>query len=622
MKDVFLIFEGGGARCVAHIGALKALERKGVTIRGVAGTSAGALIAALVAAGYKAEEIFSAEGETAGRSPILESAGLRVARDLFRRRDQIALAALIRPLLSAGRWAIPGVALVATLGLIGAGYWAQSCLPCGIALAVIDIALLLLGGRRLLSGLVSLDRLHEKLDVALRKRLGLDGEATRPVTFRDLRERGRSLRIVATNVDRRALRLFSDKTTPHLPVVDAVIASMSMPVVFKPWHIDGERYIDGALVSNLPVWTFDEERQLFPDAWTIAFEIADAHSLSDVPAGRGVPSLLVGIARSAMFGATVLERRATTHLYGFALPSTVGLLDFRMRGGQAPRAVRNAQAIIDAEIDFHLIDLPRHYRMACKDIHDGVHKVLSHSPRAAECPIPSGQRVIRVNVAFQEAGSLDSLRVRYGYGMEGHADDDLLLPIADSYAGDVYVSQVARLFAMPGPGPGNWLGGDHNRHRRRLLWPDMKWVFAVPISAYDPIQAPDETRPAVLQIDSNVPIEYFDLDLTEDEWNAYGRRFGNIIEMVDHTLQRRPYDRVPGTIGRMAEPDGEIELDGVVPAARSSARGKMVLAAADAHAAASEHRLAADINTTLARRAASIDKIEGDEAIQRWLRRR
>src|SRR5262245_55695553 len=326
MQDVFLIFEGGGARCVAHIGALKALERKGVTIRGVAGTSAGALIAVLVAAGYKAEEIFSAEGETAGTSPILESVGLRVARDLFRRRDQIALAAFIRPLLSAGRWAIPGVALAATLGLIGAGYWAESCLPCGISLAVIVIALLLLGGRRLLSGLVSLDRLHEKLDLALRRRLGLDGDSTRPVTFRDLRERGRSLRIVATNVDRRTLRLFSDKTTPDVSVVDAVIASMSMPVVFKPWRIDGERYIDGALVSNLPVWTFDEERQLFPDAWTIAFEIADAHSLSDAPAGRGVRSLLVGIARSAMFGATVLERRATTHLYGFALPSTVGLL--------------------------------------------------------------------------------------------------------------------------------------------------------------------------------------------------------------------------------------------------------------------------------------------------------
>ncbi len=320
MQDVFLIFEGGGARCVAHIGALKALERKGVTIRGVAGTSAGALIAALVAAGYKSEELYSAEGETAGTSPILQSVGLRVARDLFRRRDQIALAAVIRPLLSAGRWAIAAVGLLAVLGLLGAGYWAQTCLPCGLVLAAVEIALLLLGGRRLLSGLASLDRLHAMLDEALRRRLGIDGEDKRSVTFRDLRERGRSLRIVATNVDRRTLRLFSDKTTPDVSVADAVTASMAMPVVFKPWRIDGERHIDGALVSNLPVWTFDEERQLFPDAWTIAFEIADAHSMSDAPGGRGVPSLLTGIARSAMFGASVLERRATTHLHGFPLP--------------------------------------------------------------------------------------------------------------------------------------------------------------------------------------------------------------------------------------------------------------------------------------------------------------
>jgi NTE family protein len=604
LDDVFVIFEGGGAKSVAHIGALRALERRGAKIRGAAGTSAGALIAALVAAGYRTDELYIVEGKRTGASPILESVGLRVARDLFRRRDKLALALVIKPLLAFGQWAIALAALAAVAGLIGAGYWAAICPVCGVAAAAIEILLLLLAGRRLVTGLASLEQLHDKLDEGLRKRLGLD----RPVTFGDLRQRGRSLRIVATNIDRRTLRLFSDKTTPDMPVADAVAASMAMPFVFRPWKIEGQRHVDGALVSNLPVWTFDEERQLFPDALTIAFEIADPQSVGRTPDSHGVASLLAGIARSAMFGATVLERRATTHLHGFPLQTAVELLDFRLKGGRGVRAVRHAQAYVEAELDFHLFDVPRHYQEACKDIHDGICGVLARSPRLAACPVPPDKRVVRVSVAFQEAGSLDSLRIRHGYGLDGHADNDLLLPIRGSPAGDVYTSQVARLFAIHDASTGPWLRGEQNRHRRRLLWPEMRWLFAIPISSYDPVQAPAESRPAVLLVDSNVPIEYFGLDLTEEEWNWYGRRLGEIVELVDSTLRQRPHQRTPGE-QRLALHEHEISLDGIVPAATSSARGKMVLAEADAHAAASERKLAADIQATLARRAAWIARL-------------
>ncbi|HJQ60112.1 MAG TPA: patatin-like phospholipase family protein [Vineibacter sp.] len=621
MQDVFVIFEGGGAKCIAHVGALRALEKKDAQIRGVAGTSAGAIIAALVAAGYRAEEIFSVEGETAGTSPALRMVGLSSAREMFRKRDLFVLGYVVRPLLSAGKWAGVIVALLAIAGLLAAGYWARSCLACGAVLAAAEIALLLLAGYRLVSGLASLDRLRDKIDEMLRQRLGIDGAQGRKATFRDLREHGRPLRIVATNVDRRTLRLFSDKTTPDMPVADAIAASMAVPLVFKPQIIDGLRHVDGALVSSLPAWTFDEERQLFPDAATIAFEIADPKSVAEAPGANGVASLVTGIARSALYGASVLERRATAHLQGFPLQTAVGLLDFDIRRGGVVRAIQNAQAFIEAEMDFRMVDLPRHYRDACKDIHDGVHTLLAHSPRVRDCPIPREQRVIRVNIAFQEAGSLDSLRIHHGFGMDGHADNDLLLPIVGSQAGEVFVSQVARVFAVQSIGEDNWLRGDENRHRRRLLWPDMKWVFAIPISVYDPACAPEESRPAVLHIDSNVPVPFFDLDLTEDEWNWYGRRFGDIISLVDHTLRQRPYDRAPGD-SRMAIPKRDIELAGVVPAAKPSARGRTVLAAADAYAAASEKRLAADIQATLARRTAAIERIQGDEASKRWLRRR
>lgn len=55
-----LIFQGGGARAIAYIGAIKVLEQRGILhdVKRVAGTSAGAITATLIALGYSSEEIY------------------------------------------------------------------------------------------------------------------------------------------------------------------------------------------------------------------------------------------------------------------------------------------------------------------------------------------------------------------------------------------------------------------------------------------------------------------------------------------------------------------------------------------------------------------------------------
>lgn len=58
--DAFGIFQGGGAKGYAHVGALKAAEQRGIRFVRIAGTSAGAIIAALAAAGYTADELLDA----------------------------------------------------------------------------------------------------------------------------------------------------------------------------------------------------------------------------------------------------------------------------------------------------------------------------------------------------------------------------------------------------------------------------------------------------------------------------------------------------------------------------------------------------------------------------------
>ncbi len=51
------VFSGGGMKAIAFVGALEVMEREGFVFKKVAGTSAGAIISALLIAGYKASEI-------------------------------------------------------------------------------------------------------------------------------------------------------------------------------------------------------------------------------------------------------------------------------------------------------------------------------------------------------------------------------------------------------------------------------------------------------------------------------------------------------------------------------------------------------------------------------------
>jgi len=57
-KKAYISFAGGGLRSAAHIGALKYFEEINLSYGGVAGSSAGAIVAACVAAGKTSDEIF------------------------------------------------------------------------------------------------------------------------------------------------------------------------------------------------------------------------------------------------------------------------------------------------------------------------------------------------------------------------------------------------------------------------------------------------------------------------------------------------------------------------------------------------------------------------------------
>lgn len=85
--DVTLALGGGGAKGNAHIGVIRRLEKEGVRIKAIAGTSFGGLVAVFYSLGYspdKIEEIFASTDQTQlyGHTPndgpsLIGSAGVR-----------------------------------------------------------------------------------------------------------------------------------------------------------------------------------------------------------------------------------------------------------------------------------------------------------------------------------------------------------------------------------------------------------------------------------------------------------------------------------------------------------------------------------------------------------------
>ena len=76
-----IALSGGGIRGIAHAGVLKALDENGIKIDAIGGTSAGSIVAALYAMGYKPYYIYvifkkyAEEIINIGNAPIINGIG-------------------------------------------------------------------------------------------------------------------------------------------------------------------------------------------------------------------------------------------------------------------------------------------------------------------------------------------------------------------------------------------------------------------------------------------------------------------------------------------------------------------------------------------------------------------
>ncbi|XP_066265923.1 uncharacterized protein YqhO-like [Branchiostoma lanceolatum] len=221
-----LVLKGGGAKGIAYIGAAKVLDQAGIlpNIKRFAGTSAGAITAALLAIGMSPQEML----EELSQKNLME---------------------LLDPPVTKG-W----------LGFLD---WFPHIplLPSWLTVDAISMALAAITDRGVCEGEEFLDWFGGILDRHLKRlhpdKKGLDKDITFDKLYHTL---GVELCIVAYNMVLGNETYFHVKTTPLMKVQDAVRMSMSIPVVFKPFEGGSGglyTFIDGALAANYPLWAFD-----------------------------------------------------------------------------------------------------------------------------------------------------------------------------------------------------------------------------------------------------------------------------------------------------------------------------------------------------------------------------
>ena len=244
-----LVFEGGGAKGVAFVGALQAFERHGHKPRRVIGTSAGSITACLIAAGYSAQETLDTINEKApdGRPRFTSFMDTPTVYEDIIVKDQLGFwlrTEMNNPL-------IPDVIEPFVDNLVD-------------SLVKVELvrhltSLLLWGGWY--AGNEFIRWLQEKLNAGSRGLADL-------TLFEFEQKTGRDFSVVASDLTGNEMLVLNHRTAPTLPTVWAVRMSMSFPFAWqeviwkKEWgtyrgrNLENHRVIDGGLLSNFPISFF------------------------------------------------------------------------------------------------------------------------------------------------------------------------------------------------------------------------------------------------------------------------------------------------------------------------------------------------------------------------------
>lgn len=246
MAQFDVVFEGGGAKGSAFVGALTALKSAGHTTRRLIGTSAGAITATLLAAGYSAEEMLNAVNEKQQNGKPRFATFMDHPRAADFSQAQKDASDTMHVLDSVHLPAIAGRALLGLLLDTPLYPTLFSIVECGGVFA----------GDAFLAWLV------EKL-------------AAKGVTATDTfatfcAKKKVDLSVVASDTTDMEMLVLNHRTAPDVPIPWAVRMSMSIPMIWREvvWQDGWGTYrgqtktgnviVDGGVLSNFPIRLIDQ----------------------------------------------------------------------------------------------------------------------------------------------------------------------------------------------------------------------------------------------------------------------------------------------------------------------------------------------------------------------------
>lgn len=525
--NAFGIFEGGGAKGLAHVGALRALEERGVNFIGIAGTSAGAIVAALVGARYKSEEMFDPVSKkptgvfTTDFTTLLSrpkwvcfSFGRKIGQ-LWREHWSIRI--LLFSVILIGI----SLLLFALNYLFSAlNHLLISWIPASWALLITFLVILLalwfvlgIANKRFrLFGYFSTSGFENWLNDRLKEKVPTQDPGGQ-VTFNDM---PLPLTIVAADLNSKKIVTFNKKETPNFPVAKAVAASISIPGAFKPMVVGDKVLVDGGMLSNFPAWALDNEAETQIDIVpTFGFRL-NPISLNDpksFPPEKRKTFLGYAIAliRTAFLGENILEARQVLDLSQIPLSVSVGTLDFDLTDDQKRTLYREGKECADKFYRFDYIG-PKDPRK--------INDLFEYLEKYIRLIINKPDVHLRINLALPIEPNRKKLRILYRRNMEDDFDDRLILGLEEGAIGRCWQSkdetvlvnmkEAAKTFET------EWR---MTKYQQRLVRSTLETLVSIPVFEPEILDKRglngEDMKLAVLSIDSDEDLENDFLPLSE-----------------------------------------------------------------------------------------------------------
>jgi NTE family protein len=224
------VFEGGGVKGTAFLGALRCFSDAGIHCRKVAGTSAGAITAAVVAAGFSSDELEAIVGD------------LDYMNEILSRKNPLIFNHSPEDDLSAPAWMIGNLFVTNQKGQYASEPFKQW--------------------------------LSKNLDQRLKTFAPfVNGDDDRPWYQQQ------QLKIIISDISDGEMRILPDDLPAYsqqpgeFSVAEAVRLSMSIPFFFEPGQLSGRTIVDGGILSNFPLWVYDAPRDRVPLCPTFGFQL-------------------------------------------------------------------------------------------------------------------------------------------------------------------------------------------------------------------------------------------------------------------------------------------------------------------------------------------------------------